>query len=287
MKIVILIASHISSKKRCDHFVRLLESINNQTNYSNKMDVQISLSLDPNISPKELTNLLNIIEQNQFKVYLQDHQLSQFEHYKFLVNQLEDLDTWILFSDDDDKWASDRILTYELIINNLTTEQNNKITSICCVPESENSINNYVSYCVKLPYCKIFFDHATDVQIKHKFCDCYFVKFIRTYGSGNLGHLVCKLKREIYIWMDHNQTDPEYPTHCRLNENDITNFEEAVVNMFDYFMAGQSKSNTMIDWMSFCGAYYKNGTIGMRRNVIQYHLDNYENHIFHDKHILE
>ena len=304
MKIITLIASHIDSNKRLHNFIKLLAIINNQIDYFDDIDLRVSLSHDENISREEISFLFNNVNKNGFKLHYQDNLLSQFEHYKFLNSTLNDADnenTWILFSDDDDEWAENRLAAYHHMINYIKENEYPNTSSICYTNETDlvaksqverversdksasTYIGSYVDYCVKLKYLRIFFDHATNAQLKHKFCDCYFVKFICSYGQGTLKRAFCATPDLLYYWIKHSETDPDYSKN-----KPLLPLKDLLANNLDLYIAQYSKQNVK-DWLRFCDIYLEhkitNGQISdeIKRYLIKLYLDTYEKHIFSNK----
>ena len=291
MKIITLIASHIECKKRLHNLIKLIKNINEQIDYFDDIDVRISLSHDVEIDKEEIIFLLNSVNKLNLKIHYHDSKLYQFEHYKFLTNQLEiDDDTWILFSDDDDEWAENRLAAYHYMINYLKDkdiQEYNRITAVCYTNENNkngsNYIGSYVDYCIKFKYLKIFIEYATDEQLKHKFCDCYFVKFIHMYGIGILKHAFSATDDILYNWIKY--TDADYNKHPK-----HMHFEEILADNLDLYIAQYTNPN-VTDWLKFCFLYCENKmnnktiTTEMKRYMIKLYLDNYENHIFANKYL--
>jgi hypothetical protein len=292
MKLITLIASHINCRKRLQFFIKLLGTINNQIDYFDDIDVRISLSYDINIDKNEIDFLLDKINKYNFKFYFQNQKLSQFEHYKFLVSELDTFDennTWILFSDDDDEWSDNRLAAYHHMLNYIPLEDYDKTTSICYTNKKNKTgstyIGSYVDYCVRLKYLKIFFKYSTDEQLKHKFCDCCFVKFICTYGRGILKCGFCATDDTLYYWKQRPE-DPNYIT----SNNKKLNLKESLANNLDLYMA-QYSNQTVKDWIKFCDVYTNNKISNneiseeMKKYIVKLYLDNYLNHIFNSKNI--
>ncbi|XWV25757.1 hypothetical protein QJ857_gp1331 [Tupanvirus soda lake] len=291
MKLITLIASHIDNRKRLQYFIKLLGTINNQIDYFDDIDVRISLSHDKSIDRDEMNFLFEKINKNNFKFYFHDKQLCQFEHYKFLVSKLNhfnDNDTWILFSDDDDEWADNRLAAYHHMINYIKITEYDKTTCICYTNDKTKTVStytgSYIDYCVKLKYLKIFFDHVTNEQIKHKFCDCYFVKFLCTYGLGVLKRAFCATDDTLYYWMQHTE-DTDYS-----EKNKPMKLKESLENNLDLYVA-QYSNPTAADWIKFCDVYTNNkitnGEISpeMKKFIIRIYLEKFQNHIFDSKNL--
>jgi len=307
MEIITLIASHIDCKKRLQYFVKLLGSINNQIDYFDTINVKISLSHDTDISQDEILFLIKNINKNNFQVYFQNNKMSQFEHYNFLINELVNYDennVWILFSDDDDEWSENRLAAYHHMINSIVDDYD-KTTCICYTNEKNKStstyIGSYTDYCVKLKYARIFFGHASNNQLQHKFCDCYFVKFLCTYGSGKLMRAFCATDDTLYNWFSRKYNTSEttisfleqikafnFTEDSESPKNNTSELEKLVINNLDLYMAQYSNHNAK-DWIKFCDAYtnnkISNGEVPLefKRFIVKLYLDNYDNHMFNTK----
>lgn len=292
MHLIALIASHIDSEKRLHFFLKLMSSINKQIDYFEKIDVRVSLSYEPTIDKQQMQFLIESANINKFEFYYQDTKYRQFEHYKFLVDSLGAYDentTWIIFSDDDDEWSDNRLAAYHHMINYITEDTYDKTTSICYTNQKNKTnstyIGSYVDYCVKLKYLKIFFEHATKEQLQHKFCDCYFVKYICTYGKGLLKRAFCATDETLYHWAQHAKSDPEYSP-----ESKPLSLKDSLVNNLDLYMAQYSNQNAK-DWVLFCDVYTNNKIsnkeipINIKKFIIKIYLDKFENHIFNTKNL--
>ena len=289
MKLIILLASHIECKKRLQFFVKMLSMINEQIDYHEEIDLRVSLSHEPSFSRDEITFPVETISKNKYKFYYQDSKLSQFEHYQFLVHSLEKLDdndTWILFSDDDDEWGENRLAAYHYMINSIPIDELNFTSCICYTNDSNTTknastyIGSYVDYCIKLKYLRIFIDNCTFEQLQNKFCDCYFVKFMCTYGKGILKKGFCTADDILYKWIPRR----------RHEFDEKLSLKESLSNNLDLYMAQYSKP-TAKDWVQFCDVY-TNGKISeglvpieIKRFIVQIYLNVYDKHIFHTKNL--
>ena len=284
MNIITLIASHIDCRKRLQNFGKLLVSINKQLDYFDDMDVRISLSHDKSIDREEILFMINSVNTNGYLFNFCDNKLSQFEHYKLLVQSLslddDEDNTWILFSDDDDEWAENRLAAYHHMIMQIPLNEYHKTTCICYTNDTTKNattfIGSYVDYGIKLKYLKIFFANATIQQLQHKFCDCYLVKFMCTYGRGDLKRAFCATEDILYNWIQHKDN---YGTPEKLT------FEESLRNNLDLYLA-QYSNPTAAEWYRFCDAYTNgkimNGEVphDIKRFIIKLYLDNYKDNIF-------
>ena len=290
MELITLIACHIDCTQKLTYFLKLLTSINNQIDYFETIDVRISISYNnKQISIDEIMYLTDIMNKNNFKFVFQENLLSRFEHYKFLTNELisenKNLEnTWILFSNDDDEWANNRLGAYHCMIKCIPPADYQLTLSLCytdkeTMGENQTYLGYYTDYCIKLKYLQIFIDHLTDEQLVHKFCDCYFVKFINSYGHNILRRAFCSTDDTLYEKIDH--PDYEKPTSCV--------FEECIVSNLDLYIAKYYKP-TAKNWLKFCEAYsskVNNGELSEETKifVVKLYLDKYIDHLFADKHL--
>lgn len=289
MELITLIASHIDCTEKLAYFMKLLTSINNQIDYDNVMDVRISLSLGENISIDELKFLVNAINKNNFKFYFQESSMSQFEHYKYLTNTLSDKDnttTWILFSNDDDEWADNRLVAYHHMINCLTIDEYKLTSTICyadkeCIGTSSNDkfIGNYTNYCIKLKYLELFFNHTSDSQLKHEYCDYYFVKFMNLYGSGKLKRAFSSTDDVLYQPIEHDNYVKE----------DAITLNECIKSNLDLYMAIYHKPMAK-SWLKFCCKCLLDAnnielSTEAKLFAIKLYLDIYQGHLFADKNL--
>lgn len=284
MRLITLIASHLDGKPRLHHFLKLIKSINDQIDYFDEIDVRISISMDESLNAADVNALLNTTNKLAFKIYNHDNKKSQFEHYEFLCSQIKEYDsddTWILFSDDDDEWAQIRLAAYHYMINRIMEKklEYDMTTSICYTNEKSQMastyIGNYTDYCVKLKYLRIFFENTNPEQLQNKYCDCYFVKFICTYGLGQLKRAFCATDDILYHWIKRDSSSQKK-----------WSFEDAIRNNLDLYIAQYTRPNAK-DWLKFCFLYCDEKlkldghvTDDAKKFMVKIYLDNYENHIF-------
>jgi len=281
MKIITLVAYHISTNEALYRLVKLLESIRNQVDYVDDLDVKISISHDKTMRVTHIMDLLKMIKMMEFKFYFQENQMNLFEHYDFLTKQLNtDEDIWILFSDDG-FWAENRLAAYHCMIHNIPEMDYSNTTAIYYRSNSQE--NSYTDYCVRLKYLKIFFMHATPAQMKHDLCQYYFIKFIHSYGRNilRLGH--CQSDAVLY-----EQTNID-DDKLSIPEGQRTVPEQMMISL-DLFMAKHSKQNVE-EWLKFCDINSDNmitkGNISddTKRQLIKIYLDNYGAHLFNNKYL--
>ncbi len=273
MKIITFIASHLDCKERLSNFLQLIDNIKEQIDYYEKIELSASISHGNFISKQELLHVLGLTNQYNFKYYVHEEKQSQFMHYKFLTSTLhynDDENTWILFSDDDDEWANNRLGIYQYLLENINNDDYHLTTSICYASKNVpmiNYIGTYVDYCVKLKYLKIFFDNTHEQQLNNKYCDSYFVKYIRYYGKGILKIAYCTDDTILYNWTKHNYY--EYDNNIENIEinkkliesnlikktiNSNEDWKTLILNDLDLFMAQYYVQNVK-EWMNFCNIY--------------------------------
>lgn len=299
MELITLIASHINCTEKLAYFMKLLTGINNQIDYDT-MDIRISLSYGENISLDELKYVVNAINKNNFKFYFQESFMSQFEHYKYLTNTITDKNnttTWILFSNDDDEWADNRLAAYHHMINCLPNNDY-ELTSTICYADTESIktresmsdspgqgisndkfIGNYTNYCIKLKYLEIFFKHATDSQLNHEYCDYYFVKFMNLYGSGKLKRAFSSTDDVLY----------ESINHDNYVKSDAISLDECIMDNLNLYMAIYHKPKAK-SWLKFCikcllDANNIELSTKTKLFAIKLYLDKYQDHLFADKNL--
>lgn len=219
-KLVSFCASHINTKQRINAFICMLNSYLEQTK---KIEIYISISY--NEIYKDIINTLikNIRKKNSnINFIVSDIILSQFEHYKNLVNKVNiDQDSWLLFTDDDDIWKEDRVHYYNGIINKSIScninpgyikvngtieaiEEDTKldIRTINHVnnlyvngktryysAENMNEFLDYYHYSVKLKTLKNFVDNVDIKILKHTYCDLCFCRYLHTGHSNTVINL--------------------------------------------------------------------------------------------------
>lgn len=295
-KIVCLMASHLNCNDRVDNFNDLLDTINFQLGCSNKK-ICISLSHDENIN---ITKTLELIRKYRFDLNYSKKKLSQFEHYKKLVDGLtvnDPLNTWIIFSDDDDIWNDNRIYTYHDIIKKVNDDNvaylktsafevvNNKIFRI-------NTKTNYVDFCVRYKYLKNFFDNVTNEALKHKFCDVLFAYYVQRLGIGSLKHIEAEFDKPMYVWRH-----VDYDRNCSVNSYSEPNFDpykiadnlqsyktKMISNLFDLFMAFLGGAKGTVDDFIKCFETYCSKHLKIDAKIIEQcakiYTKNYDNHVF-------
>ncbi|AYV85331.1 MAG: hypothetical protein Satyrvirus11_13 [Satyrvirus sp.] len=247
IKLICLLASHLNCIERSTHFDELLDIINNQS--CEEKNIYISLSHDFNIN---IVNILKKIKTYGFNLLYSKEKLSQFQHYKNIMDNLtidDEINTWILFSDDDDIWSIHRLMNFYYPLTTL------EIPDICSyikiVPHAKLSNNkiiditedNYVNYCVRFKYLKLFFYNVNDDILMHRYCDVFFVSFMCGYGARILNHVILQVDYPVYIWRE-----VDYDRNCSPNYDDI---HLRILNILDLFIARFHQNNDSYDVNKF------------------------------------
>jgi hypothetical protein len=194
---IILCASHINSAQRLIYLNSMIISWYNQTI---QKPLYISISYDIHIK-REIIKLMEHWKNKTtfFNFTIRHGKCSQFEHYNYLLNENKSFsDKWILFTDDDDLWNTNRIekyleyihhvkLDYFSIPNTITNDYLyisfiNEIDLDKC---NKYPVNEYFNYCIK--YTKLI---ETINNVKEKFdlsnptFDLYFTTYL-TFNDTN------------------------------------------------------------------------------------------------------
>jgi hypothetical protein len=108
MKNVVLMASHIRSEKRFEYLQKAIDSLIFQTMKPHAF--YLSISFDEKFSNlKEKIRTRELSEHFIFNLFIQQNSLTQFQHYDYIKNFIDD-DCIVSFLDDDDLYHKDKIL---------------------------------------------------------------------------------------------------------------------------------------------------------------------------------
>ena len=240
MKIVCLIACHISAPEHLVYFGEMLNSVIRQTSTSHRVLISISKSQDQ-IYPNIPNNLLKNIE-----IYLEDLKLSQFEHYSKLMPYLEHENphtTWVCFGDADDLWHPLRIETYQQVETKVT-DNIGAIMSLhhlrgenfqLSVPEQNGPrfFTEHWNLCVRLFFVRYFLQNCSLTTKNHKFCDVLF--------SGWIRKILSPLGEERGTMIFYAPDEENWMYFYREHELSVTgmgkSFEDSLVNNADLSLA--------------------------------------------------
>lgn len=263
MYIITIIAANIDCKDKLTNFLKLLKIINEQV-YSG-FDVLISLSYQ-NMDLDEIKFLVSSFNQHNFKFFYQDNLMSQFNHYKLLLDTINEPDTWILFSEPDDWWADNRVGAFYSMISNIPLNDYEQTSAVYYKCEPTLCIYDY---CVKITYLKSFFTGATDEQLANEFCDYYFLKFLNHIP---MYQAISEGTDKLYEKLNHG-----YHT-------DEADAKTCIRSILDLYFALTTKHLAKF-WLDFCSDVFKeknNYELSKELKVyaVQLFLDTYHNHIF-------
>lgn len=212
MKLVGVLASVITDERRFDYFKLLLESIRRQETPLDIFIVSIHFDFDHKIDLKELFRNFPC----PYYILRQKRPKRQFLQYGEIMNRLPrifprlDNETFILFSDDDDLWNTNRVSFYKqcgqsiigkpvssvvalehTVVLNVRCSTSHSPTDVggmlkCgCVQismgESVMGSIEYHEHAVRHHVAKDFFDTYPVLANTNRFADIAFRDFVRTY----------------------------------------------------------------------------------------------------------
>lgn len=173
----------------------------------------VSISFAPGLRN---TCLGKLPTHKKLRVFVRQVQKTQFQHYKELSSNLDDLheNTWVMFSDDDDIWNSNRVEYYSKLIQSTvdrcvkpayvfteTTLYADTIFDVTCETDvnllvssgklklttqpkdGQFSLANYINYVVSLKTFCHFVTRCSDDILKHALCDVGFAKYLRNHSE--------------------------------------------------------------------------------------------------------
>jgi hypothetical protein len=146
----VLCASHIGCEPRIESLIEALESIRVQTKPPAAVYLSISYSQEVKLD-HTFDRLQKALGPVPLRFYEQVGKWQQFDHYKFLVDQLEETD-YIMFIDDDDKYAENKIENCERYSVNKTIMVQHYLAK-WYTPENlvSNNISNTEYVCLSMP----------------------------------------------------------------------------------------------------------------------------------------
>lgn len=137
-----LCGSHMTSIEKMSLFQLMVKSWHNN---SVVIPLYVSMSCDTKIYDN-IRRRIEIMEllYPELKIFLSNHPLSQFEHYKLLSEKVIEIygpDIFILFTDDDDLWNTSRVKVYSECIIQMD-EQIQNISSFKSSSYADSTILN-------------------------------------------------------------------------------------------------------------------------------------------------
>lgn len=219
-KIITIIYAHLDSNEKYLCLVTYIDTIKN---------AYMAVSSDKDFASDKIIELLS--KTNVFYV----ERMAQFQAYKYLIEKITDNDAWIVLADN--------IVRDYNIVWELKDEK-----YVCC---GDNILDNY---CVRVDYCKLFFLHCCDVQLRNRYCDVYYIKFL-THCDKSYNSMIMNL--------------------CSSNIKDL----------FDLFMASCYELCNVHHWLSFCQHHCVSFDDAVKKLAIKYYSQYYAEHIFNNKNI--
>lgn len=212
-------------------------------------------------SNKSIKNEILKISSNKLFLYHSDKKLSQFEHYKNILNNINNdkEKMWCMFSNYDDIWMKHRSIVFNILINLFNTclfDKKPLYVKYNYVFEN-NANKDIVQYCCKYFNLLEFINNSHIKILNHKYCNLYFIKYISLNNGVCLGFPDGLLFKHIYI----NNNNKEY------NDTDLFNM------MILYF----SKRNNfnIIDFGNFWNCFVKNVDFNLvkKNSIIMYNTN--------------
>ena len=189
--LVCLIASHMKNS-RITFFEELLASIGNQTR---PCKIHISWSAENSVVKKIMKKLLKKVTFPITAIF-STKKKSQFEHFQNLIPHIHKEVTHIMFSDDDDVWASYRVEDIKSAIDAvndpmlssirfLTFESLNESGEKTVTTSCPENYTEYWQVVTKKTIFTQFMRKAPKEVLMNQFCDMRFATWIHAYGGGD------------------------------------------------------------------------------------------------------
>jgi hypothetical protein len=271
-RLVALCASHLSDPKRVDLFVRLLESIQTQSQLPDAFFIHISYDIDKKETlveiRKRIRKSVRLIEGAEIFEY--NGKIAQFDHYSRLMDKLYeqkkicDAD-WVFFTDDDDLWHKDRTLLFRQGVFEACKKSN--VESVIVVNETkvkqEARNKEYWEYAVPALQFRTFLSMVPAETKKHRFCDCLFVSWITRAGTRTISVI---MDGEPYAYNESNEYDhlsdeakKRFRGECTCDAKKSKEFcpghQISASNQMDLFLAQQAlflHPNMTVLCLNFC-----------------------------------
>lgn len=188
MKIITLCASHIDNIQRLDY---LRQMINSRYNLETKSEFLI-ISISWTKSMKNVTQSVITKFPSDVIVYQSDTKLSQFEHYKNILDKhnwdSSCDDIWFDFVDDDDEVLMDRYDFFHKLFDTASDAYKDNFavrgayyyrnnTQI----EDLHGMGELWLYIIPKSTFEFFIVHAPPGILRHKFCDMYFRDYLKLF----------------------------------------------------------------------------------------------------------
>ena len=180
IKLVCFCGVHINTD---DEYLLLKEMLNSWTLQYLPIPLYLSISNNSNID----INLDDYVNNNNLHLYISDVKLSQFEHYKNIIDNNTISDTsWIIFTNFNDVWSRQRSCAYNTLINlyNTTKFKDNK--PIYIKYNYENVDINHNQYCCKYVDFINFILNIDNEILNNRICGLYFIKYLNLNDETHL-----------------------------------------------------------------------------------------------------
>lgn len=242
------IASHINALARGKRFLELLSSIERQTVRAES--AIISISFYTPTTPTDLAvraDILQRLAELGFITLIQTSQLAQFEHYQRVMRHLRDdrgfgRSNWLLFSDDDDLWHSERTEWYKKTTRMPKFYDCGVVRSLLDNGE-QSTDGNYVDFAVQFSIFHEFFATiASPEMLRHRFCDVRFKRFLLERGCAQVGAFC--IDQPVYHW----RKDASFTRNSDRQQG--TDAFAAIESNLELFFATFSQQ-TLDGWMQF------------------------------------
>ena len=223
-KIVVMIGSHISSVKRI-HF--LYETIFSLIKQTQTASIYLSISFDTKELEDDFTKI--IIQDKLFEIfftfcyfhyYIREQKTSQMKHLQLICSQLREKNSpppeWVLFSDDDDTHAENRVEQFvkqiEICETDLISKNESPQRLIGLYESHDFGLNHklqrheYWCYCIRFSLLCDFFDKLQPYPdvIENKLCDIVLGEFLR---RKRLPELFSFIDAKLYNYRRENNSD--------------------------------------------------------------------------------
>lgn len=213
---------------------------------------------------KSIKNEINKLSNDKLFFYHSDKKLSQFEHYKNILNNFNNKNNqekiWCMFSNYDDVWMKHRSIVFNILINlfNTCIFDKKPLYVKYDYVYKDNIKKDIVQYCCKLKDFKYFIDQSNIKILNHKYCNFYFIKYLSLNDGTCLGFPDGDLFKHIYISKNSEKYD----------DTDLLNI------MILYF--SKRKNFNVIDFENFWNCFVKNidFNIVKKNSIIMYNTNN-------------
>ena len=191
----IIIASHISNKKRIYYLMECLKSLLNQS-------ITISIYLSISFETSELQKLFGFVysqqknlHHNLLYIWIKQSKTPQMRHIEQLIPFIEKKHDWIMFCDDDDTYEHNRVLAIlQTIVNCLNQISHSPNKKLAGVYESsfgkhhKEQRHEFWCYCVGTFVIKRFMNTLRQYPdiLDHTCCDVLFGEYLRRFNDNLL-----------------------------------------------------------------------------------------------------